>query len=493
MSNINHKIINAAKWSTVSQIVSKLISPITNMILARLLAPEAFGVVATVTMIFSFADMFTDAGFQKYLIQHDFSSNNEKENAANVAFWSNITFSLLIWVIIAIFSKQISILVGSPGLDHVIIISCISLPLTSFSSIQIALYRRSLNFKSLFKIQLIVSLVPLFITIPLAVIFRNYWALIIGTICSNLINAILLTLKSEWKIKLFYRVNILKEMLAFSIWSLMESLTVWLTNYIGTFIVGLYLTTYYTGLYKTSINTVNQILNIIIASTTPVLFSGLSRLKDDEISYNKMFFKFQSIVAVLVIPMGVGIFLYSDVVTKILLGDQWIEASNLIGLWGLTSALVIVLSNYCSEVYRSKGKPKLSVLVQILHLVFLVPVIVLSAKQGFEQLIFWRSIARLQIIIINAIIITFIIRISFFSMIKNILPQIIASFIMMLLSFILRSISNNFIWNIISIGICASVYMGVLYMFFPEIKKQLNMLISNVILKNKKYINKKVS
>lgn len=57
---------SAAKWSLATEIIAKIISPISQLVLARLLAPEAFGMVATVTMVVSFADMFADAGFQKY-------------------------------------------------------------------------------------------------------------------------------------------------------------------------------------------------------------------------------------------------------------------------------------------------------------------------------------------------------------------------------------------------------------------------------------------
>lgn len=84
---MNNKTIgNAAKWSVVTEVAAKLVTPISNMILARLLTPEAFGVVATATMVFSFADMFTDSGFQKYLVQHEFENNEERNKATNVAF-----------------------------------------------------------------------------------------------------------------------------------------------------------------------------------------------------------------------------------------------------------------------------------------------------------------------------------------------------------------------------------------------------------------------
>ena len=65
---LQKKSAGAAKWSLATEVIVKIISPISQLILARLLAPEEFGMVATVTMVVNFADMFADAGFQKYLV-----------------------------------------------------------------------------------------------------------------------------------------------------------------------------------------------------------------------------------------------------------------------------------------------------------------------------------------------------------------------------------------------------------------------------------------
>ena len=100
--SINTKVKSATKWSAITEIIAKLITPITSMVLARLLTPEAFGVVATLTMIISFAEIFTDAGFQKYLIQHDFKDEKDQIDSTNVAFWSNLIMSLIIWLIIIV-------------------------------------------------------------------------------------------------------------------------------------------------------------------------------------------------------------------------------------------------------------------------------------------------------------------------------------------------------------------------------------------------------
>ena len=201
--DLNEKATQSVKWSLLTEVLVKLISPITQLVLARILAPEAFGVVATVTMVTSFADMLSDSGFQNYLVQHDFDDVEKLRKSANVAFWTNLFISLFLWLLIGLFQDQLACLVGNPGLGPVLVIASLSLPLTAFASIQLALYRRSFDFKTLMPIRTIVALVPLVLTVPLALFGWGYWSLIIGTIVGNLVNAIALTMMSSWKPQLF--------------------------------------------------------------------------------------------------------------------------------------------------------------------------------------------------------------------------------------------------------------------------------------------------
>ena len=76
--NALDNMASSTVWSFITEVAAKLIIPITSAILARLLVPEMFGFVATINMVISFTDIFTDAGFQKFLIQHEFSSKQQK-------------------------------------------------------------------------------------------------------------------------------------------------------------------------------------------------------------------------------------------------------------------------------------------------------------------------------------------------------------------------------------------------------------------------------
>ena len=471
-NNINKKIGIAAKWSSITEIIAKLISPITNMILARLLVPEAFGIVATITMVISFAEIFTDAGFQKYIIQHEFPDDETLDNSTNVAFWTNLGVSAFICAVIFLFRHQIAELVGNPELGNSISIASVLIIIAAFSSIQTARYRRALDFKTLFYVRIVTSLIPLVVTVPLAVILRNYWALLIGTFASHLCNAIILTVRSKWKPCFYYDFALFREMFAFSAWTLLESISIWLTSYVGVFIVGNYLSEYYLGIYKTSMSTVHAYMSIITVALTPVLFSALSRYQNDEENYKKTYYQFQRITAILIIPMGIGIYLYRDLVTKILLGSQWGEASGFIGLWGLTSAFTIVFSHFSSEVYRSKGKPKISLIMQLVHFVFLITVLVISASHGFKVLYIARSLVRIQLIASALLIMHIMYGFKFSQIMRNVFPMILSAVIMGVAGYFLQQISTSLIWQFVSVFICIIIYFTVLLGLFSSVRRE---------------------
>jgi len=464
MDNLNSKMKQATKWSALTEIASKLVAPITNMILARLLVPEAFGVVATLTMVVSFAELFTDAGFQKYLVQHEFEDEVDYNLSTNVAFWTNLILSILIWSIIACFATPIAILTGVPGSEAAIVAISGEIPLVAFSSIQMARYRREFDFRNLFVARMTTAAVPLVITVPLALTFRSYWALVLGILARDLLNAVVLTVRSSWKPQLQYNFAKLKKMISFSIWTVIENITIWLTNYIGTFIVGMALNSYYLGLYKTAMSTVNAYMGIITSATIQVLFSALSRCQNDERLFQEVFFRFQRLAALLVFPLGLGVYTYRELAVHILLGSQWTECVEFFGWWSLTSAVTTVLSFYNSEVFRSKGKPKLSVLTQCLHLAAIIPVLLWSMDKGFETLTAARSIVRLQLVLVSMCIMHFAMGLSAGKILKNVWCPFAAAVIMAIAGSHLRTAFENIFWELLTILFCVMIYAAVLLM-----------------------------
>lgn len=466
--NLNNQIVNATKWSAITEVMAKLVAPISSIVLARVLTPEAFGVVATLNMVIAFAEIFSDAGFQRYLIQHEFKDEEDKDKSTNVAFWSNLLMSFVLWGLIAIFNKQLAELVGNPGLGHVLIIACASIPLAAFSSIQTALFKRDFDFKTLFWLRLAMILVPIFVTIPLALWLRSYWALVIGTIVTNLVNSVLLTVKSKWKPRKYYSFTRLKEMFSFCSWSIVDSVLVWATSYADIFFIGKILNSYYLGLYRTSISVVGQIVSLITAIVLPVIMPSLSRLQNNLPEMRHVLLRFQKVTGIVLFPMGVGIFIFKELITKVMLGSQWMEAAGFLGLWGLMEAITIVFSRFCSPVYPSVGKPRISVVVQTLHLVVLIPAIIVSGKYGFEALYITRSLVRLELVLVNMVAVHFVIKQSPWKMMVNVLPQVICSIIMAIVGYLLLVINDGIVLSFVWVFVCIGVYFASLYLLFPS-------------------------
>lgn len=468
---------SATRWSAITEVASRLVLPVVNMVLARLLTPDAFGVVATITMVVSFAEIFADAGFQKYIVQHKFKSDDELDQNTNVAFWTNLTVSLLLWLVIFFFSGQLAELVGSPGLGNVLTAAAVSLPLVAFSSIQMARFKREMDFKSLFFVRMASTLVPVFVTIPLAFFTRSYWALIVGTIAGNLLNAILLSVRSKWKPRLYYSIAKFKEMFSYSWWILLESITTWLTSYSDIFIVGISLSAYYVGIYKTSMVTVNQIMGVIVSAASGPLFVALSRLQNDRDGIVNTYNSYIRSLAFLIFPLSAGIWLYRDLVTLILLGSQWQEAADFIGLWGGLSSITLVFGTFANGLYNAVGKTFLSFSVSLVNLLIMIPLLIWASPMGFKVLYVSRSLLRVSFVVIQLVFMAVFLQYPVACLLKSVLPVAVPTLIMCAVALLLKMVSDSVVWGLVSITICIAVYfVSSRLLFKQELTKSLAIL-----------------
>lgn len=461
--DLGQRVVGAAKWSIMTQVVAKLIGPVTTMVLARLLTPEAFGVVASATMVTSLADTISDAGFQKYLIQHDYKNDDERSLSACVAFWTNLAISLLIVGVIAIFNEQLAVAVGNPGLGIVLIVASLSLPLTSLVSVQTALYQRALDFRTLFSTRVGSSLLILLVSVPLALLGFGYWSMIIGTLSSNVLLAIWLTAKSKWKPQLRYSAAELHSMFSFGMWILLESLATWVNTWAGTFILGVLMSAYYVGLYRTSTNICSSIMSVFTSAIIPIAFSALSRVQGDDERFESILLKMQRYLAMCIIPLSFFCLVYRHALTLFLLGDQWGETELFIGLWMFTGCINVVFGYMCSEAYRAKGKPSLCVLVQVVYLVPFLPALYASASFGYECVSIVMPALRIVLAAINLTVLKVVFGISPWKMLANVWRIFGQSIIAVMPGIIVLALTESLVAEVAAALVSVSLYLVLLF------------------------------
>lgn len=462
------KVVAAAKWSLITEILAKLITPITNIILAHILAPTAFGILATIMMVISFAEMLADAGFQKFLVQYEFESEEAKQKSVSVAFISNIVLAIVLWIAIIVWRDDLASLVGNEGLGIPLAVMGAMLPLSAFSSIQMAMYRRNFNFKFLLSIRMITIITPLLVSIPMALAGFDYWSLIAGLLAAHLFTAIALCVRQEKFISIYFSGSVFRNMFSFSAWSLAEAFSIWLTAWVDTFIISHFLNAYYLGVYKMPTAIVTTVMAIATSSMAPVLFSALSRHQHNQEEFEKTFLTFQRYMALFLVPLGVGMFVYQDFIVQILLGPQWKLAGIVLGSWALSSSLVTAISYLISEAFRAKGMPNISFLAQMLHLIVLIPVIYICVQYDFTTFVYARSIVRIQMIVVLLYLLAVYVKMDAWSVIFNIKAYIITSAFVGVGSYALLHLYNSMIWTIFCICISLISYLVVLYLFPTE-------------------------
>ncbi len=454
-------------WSSVAEILVKFISPITNMLLARILAPDDFGVIAVCNMVVSFIEIITDAGFGKYLVQYDFKDDDEKDQCANVAFISNLVLSIALWLAVFMFRVPVANLIGNKKHSSAIPVACIHLIFNSMASIQMGLLRRDFEFKKLFVARASVALAPLVITIPLALATKSYWSLIIGNVVGSAINAIVLFICSDWKPRLFYSFELLKKMFSFSFWSLSEAMAHWMIFWVDTFIVGKIYNDYYLGIYKNSSNIVMSIVNMFTAAIVPVLFSALSRIKEEKRFFD-IFANIQKLAAYILLPAGIGIFFYRQPITLLLLGSQWTEAADVVGAWALMLVCSVIFYSLPAEAYKARGIPKILFVYQLSYLVFLIPICILTAKSDFWLFVYARCLCAAEQIIIYFVFAKKYLKWNIKALVKNIINPILASLFVVVFCEVIYRDGKSLVVSVASMLAVAVAYCMVLLLFFRK-------------------------
>ena len=132
-------------------------------------------------------------------------------------------------------------------------------------------------------------------------------------------------------------------------------------------------------------------------------------------------------MALFLVPLGVGMFVYQDFIVEILLGPQWKLAGIVLGSWALSSSLVTAISYLISEAFRAKGMPNISFLAQMAHLFVLIPVIYVCVQYDFTTFVYARSIVRVQMIAVLLYLLAIYVGMNAWLVIRNIKSYIIAS------------------------------------------------------------------
>ena len=323
----------------------------STMVLARLLTPADYGLIAMVTTITAFVTMFKDMGLSMATVQKEDINHDQ----ISTLFWINVAFSVAIMILVAGIAPCIAWFYGETRLTGITLALAGVFIFSGLTVQHEALLKRQMRFSALAGIEITSILVGCLAGIVSAWLGAGYWALVVMQLAYGIITAAGVWVLCGWRPRLPVRNSGVRSMLAFGGNLSGFNILNYFARNLDHVLIGRFCGTQQLGLYAKAYQLLLlpiQQVNYPIAS---VAIPTLSRLQDDPERYRRYYCKAMNMIAYLTAPLIVFMAAMSDEIIAIVLGNQWVGASIIFKVLAI-AALVQSFGHSTGWVYISLGQ-----------------------------------------------------------------------------------------------------------------------------------------
>lgn len=364
-SSIKNQVITGSFWIFGANLISRGVSLLSTLFLAKLLTPDDFGVIGYGFLIVSAIGLIREMGFNSALIYQ----KNEIEKAASASLIFIFLWSMCLYLIVFVFAPIAAAFFREARLVGLLRVLTISLVLNSLSSIPMSLMSKEIDFKRRVIPEVLNLLVYGIVTVVFAYLDFNYWAFVIGVLSADtvqLISAILLRPIRMYRIVDF---RILRELFRFGKNILGLNVLNFGIRNIDDFVVGRMLGTVQLGIYNFAYRIANIPATNITNVIGKVLYPGFVKIADNTQRLREAFLKSLQYVTFLTIPVTLYIILIIPDVVHLFF-PKWVAAIVPIQLIAYFGGVRSIGSG-TGSVVLAKGKPELLLPVSLTQLVVL--------------------------------------------------------------------------------------------------------------------------
>lgn len=313
--------MNHYKWPIIEKFVTQAFSFVSNILIARILSPDDYGLLAMLAIFMSISVNFTESGFGDYLIKN---SESDKKHFSTV-FIFNVLTALFIYFILFLSASYISNFFGRVELEKIIKILPISLFFKAICLSEIARMRKELMFKNLAIINITTSIFVFLITYLSALNGLGYWSLVIQTISVGAINLLLIILINRWKPYFYFSLSRFNQMRLYSGNLLISYLTNQFGSNIYSLVIGKSFGATDLGFYRQGQKfnkSVLKTLNTIFINTS---FPLLAKEKKEK-KRIKMYIKLMEYFYSIQFTVSFYVIFSSYILIPFLLGEKWLQS-----------------------------------------------------------------------------------------------------------------------------------------------------------------------
>ncbi len=313
----------ASRWSY------RLLGLASTMVLARLLTPADFGLVAVVVSLTTILDGLFDFGFDMALIRQQNPSRDDYDSAWTFRLLKALVFALAI----VSCSPWVAEYANAPEAFNISLIAALTILVRGFENIGTVDFQKNLAFHHLFKYRLYPRLLGVASTIALAFVLRSYWAIVLGTLMNYTYQVVFSYILSDYRPRFLLRG--FSKLWGFSKWVLVNSISRQIFNAMDRLILSGHVTKQSLGYYSVGADLASIVTQELMTPVGSALMPGYAKLKHDHERLRSAFVVSTSVFIALILPAGIGVWLVAPELVGLLLGEQWTQAAGLTGLLAL--------------------------------------------------------------------------------------------------------------------------------------------------------------
>ena len=364
-------------WTGVTQITVVGTRIVVIAVLARLLSPEDFGVIAAVSIFTGFILLVNDLGLSAALIQRE----DLDDNHLSTTFWAGIAAGIGFWTLAIIASPLVANFFNDDLVRKVLMFASTAFLIGPLGAVQRALFTRNLDFKKLAISEIVGMLVYGTVSITLAVANFGVWSLVWGVLAMTATTSAIVWVFSEWHPKFKFSPHSFRQLFRFGKFVAMTRIVGFTRANIDYLLVGRLLGQFDLGIYSIAYGLITLPAARLSSVVSRVSFPAFSRIQHNDERLRRGYLRATSYTSVVTFPMLAGLSVVTPELVAVVFGDGWSQA-----IWPIRAlcivGIVTSVGTLVGTVFKSKDRPDLELKSNIVYLVTLTAALLVGIQYG---------------------------------------------------------------------------------------------------------------
>jgi lipopolysaccharide exporter len=361
---MSQRMAMGALWMVLFKLLERGLGLISTLILARLLMPKDFGIVAMAMSVIALLELFSAFGMDTVLIQQ----RDATPAHFNTAWTLNVLAGCLVGLLLAALSVPASHFYREPRLVPVALLLALGAIIQGLENVGVVEFRKQLQFDKEFRYLLAKKVLAFAVTVPLAFWLRNYWALVLGTLAGRA-GAVCLSYLIQ-PLRPRFSLATASEMMHFSKWLMMQNGLAFLKERSASFFIGRVAGPAALGTFTVSAEVAAMPGTELIAPINRAILPAYVKLAHDPVALGREYVSVMSGIALVGVPAVAGVALTAPFIVLLVLGPTWTAAQPLLEVLAFFGITQVLQSNAYSA-FIALGKPAIFAKINAFHVVAL--------------------------------------------------------------------------------------------------------------------------